>query len=409
MTVATVQPSGGLIDPDLATALAGVFTSSLEVIVWPYANQTALTTLRTHLKDRGAALEMRGAVGVYGATGTLGAATTLAGQVNHERITCAFLPGSPTPAYELAAAYAAVIAFEEDPARPLNTLALVPVVVPPLASRLSRTEQEACLANGVSPMEVGPGEVVQIVRAITTYTLDPQAVLDIAWLDLTTIRTMDYVRTSVRSRMALRFPREKLSAAHARPGAQRDPRRAGEARGAGDRGRGGGQQGRPDRRARQPGPEPPEREDPDRRGQRPARAGHAPGPAAVRAATMTLARLFGVAVFSYFLTACAVVGAPTPDTFNKKLLQGYATVQAVAHTASALRTAGKLSDADRDNVVQTNRQAVAALDIAALAAKTDLDAADAKLQSALVVLQALQGYLVKQQAALQAAQAEGAK
>ncbi|WP_431287470.1 phage tail sheath C-terminal domain-containing protein [Roseateles chitinivorans] len=73
-------------------------------------------------------------------------------------------------------------------------------------------EQETCLANGVTPLEVGPGEVVQIVRAITTYTLDPQAIPDIAWLDLTTIRTMDYVRMSVRNRLSLRFPREKLSA-----------------------------------------------------------------------------------------------------------------------------------------------------------------------------------------------------
>jgi len=59
---------------------------------------------------------------------------------------------------------------------------------------------------------VGPGEKVQIVRAITTYTLDPQGVEDIALLDLTTIRTLDYVRKAMRQRISLRFPREKLSA-----------------------------------------------------------------------------------------------------------------------------------------------------------------------------------------------------
>ena len=212
ITATPVQPSGGLNDPDLTAALATVFSASHEVICWPYNNQTALTVLRTHLTARGAALEMRGGVGVYAFTGTLGNATTLAGQINHERITGCLLPGSVTPAYELAAMYAAVIASEEDPARPLNTLALTGAIATPLASRLGRTEQESCLANGVTPLEVGPGDVVQIVRAITTYTLDPQAVLDIAWLDLTTIRTMDYVRVAVRTRLALRFPREKLSA-----------------------------------------------------------------------------------------------------------------------------------------------------------------------------------------------------
>jgi len=198
--------------PDLAAALATVFTASDEILVTPYNNQAALTVLRTHLTNRGGAIEQRGAVGVYAFTGTLANATTLAGQVNHERITGCFLPGTLSPAYELAARYAAVISSEEDPARPLNTLALTGALPPPLASRLGRVEQETCLANGVTPLEVGPGERVQIVRAITTYTLDPQAIPDIAWLDLTTIRTMDYVRMSVRNRLALRFPREKLSA-----------------------------------------------------------------------------------------------------------------------------------------------------------------------------------------------------
>ena len=211
IAVATVQPAGGLNDPDLTAALAVVFSASEEILVWPYANQTALTTLRTHLTQRGSAIEQRGAIGVYAFVGTLSAATTLAGQVNHERVAGCLLPGTATPGYELAAIFAAVVSSEEDPARPFNTLELVGAAPPPLSARLSRTEQEACLANGVTPLEVGPGERVQIVRAVTTYTLDAQAVADIAWLDLTTIRTMDFVRLSVRNRLSLRFPREKLS------------------------------------------------------------------------------------------------------------------------------------------------------------------------------------------------------
>ncbi|HEY4721419.1 MAG TPA: phage tail sheath C-terminal domain-containing protein, partial [Anaerolineae bacterium] len=82
---------------------------------------------------------------------------------------------------------------------------------PALADRLSRIEQENALNNGVTPLEVGPGEKVQIVRAITTYTLDAQSIPDISLLDLTTIRTLDYVRKACRERISLRFPREKLS------------------------------------------------------------------------------------------------------------------------------------------------------------------------------------------------------
>jgi len=58
---------------------------------------------------------------------------------------------------------------------------------------------------------VGPGEIVQIVRAISTYVHNAQSVDDISLLDITTIRTLDYVRKACRERIALRFPREKLS------------------------------------------------------------------------------------------------------------------------------------------------------------------------------------------------------
>lgn len=211
LTVSVAQTTAGSNDPDLTTAMASVFSASDEIIVWPYANQTALTVLRTHLRDRSSAIEQRGCIGVYASTGTLSAATTLAGQINDGRVTGALLAGSPTAALEIAAAYASVIAFEEDPARPLNGLELTGVLPPTIASRLGRTEQEVCLANGVTPLEVGPGERVQIVRAITTYTLNAAGVADVALLDLTTIRTLDYVRKACRERIALRFPREKLS------------------------------------------------------------------------------------------------------------------------------------------------------------------------------------------------------
>ncbi len=210
--VATVVAmSGGNVDPTLSDALAAVFAEQYHLIATPYNDQTNLTTLRTHLDAVSGPLEQRGAVGVYGFDGALAAATTLAGQINHGRVLGAYLRGTRSTAYELACAYAAVLAFEEDPARPLNTLELKGISAPAIAQRLSRTEQENCLNNGVAPLEVGPGERVQIVRAITTYTKDAQGITDIALLDVTTIRTLDYVRKACRERISLRFPREKLS------------------------------------------------------------------------------------------------------------------------------------------------------------------------------------------------------
>lgn len=203
--------ANGATDPDITPALSAVFADGHHIIVTPYAAQASLTALRQHLDAVSHALEQRGAIGVYASTGTLAQGTTLAGLINSGRITCALLPGSVSLPFEIAAAYASVIAFEEDPARPLNTLALTGISPPPVTKRLGRMEQETALANGVTPLEVGPGEKVQVVRAITTYTLDPQGVEDIALLDLTTIRTLDYIRKACRERISLRFPREKLS------------------------------------------------------------------------------------------------------------------------------------------------------------------------------------------------------
>lgn len=211
VTAVLVAMTGGLNDPDIATALTPIYGGGHHIIITPYNNQTSLTALRTHLDSVSGPLEQRGAIGVYGYTGTLAGSTTLAALINSGRVQSGVLPYTNSLSYELGAAYGAVIASEEDPARPLNTLDLVGIAPPPLANRLSRNEQENMLENGVTPLEVGPGEKVQIVRAITTYVLDPQAIPDISMLDLTTIRTLDFVRKACRERISLRFPREKLS------------------------------------------------------------------------------------------------------------------------------------------------------------------------------------------------------
>ena len=203
--------SGGQQDPDLDDALALVYPASYTIYCIPWAAQGQLTALREHLEAISGPLEQRRATGWTATTGTLAAATSLAGLINSGRISLACLPGSASLPEEVAAAYAAVAASEEDPARPLNTLELPGIAAPPQAARLSRTEQEAMLKNGVTPLEVGSGEVVQIVRAVSTYTRNATGVTDVSLLDMTTIRTLDYTAKSIRTRVDLRFPREKLS------------------------------------------------------------------------------------------------------------------------------------------------------------------------------------------------------
>lgn len=212
VAAAVVDMAGGQNDPSLVDALAAIAPAGHNIIVSPFDTEAALLELRTHLAFVSGPMEQRGAIATAGVADSLATGTTLAGAINDGRITIAWHRGSSALPIEIAAAYAAVLASEEDPARPLNTLELAGLDVTDQVDWPIRTEQENALYNGLTPLEVGPGGRVQIVRAISSYTQNAQGVNDIALLDITTIRTLDYVRLACRERITLRFPREKRTA-----------------------------------------------------------------------------------------------------------------------------------------------------------------------------------------------------
>ncbi|WP_321146244.1 phage tail sheath C-terminal domain-containing protein [Providencia alcalifaciens] len=211
VTATVTAMQGGENNADIQPALDAVFAAGHDIIAQPFSDKDSLLKLRTHLEKVSGALEQRGAIGVVGWTGTLSTGTTLASDINDGRTSIAWYPGSVKLPCQIAAAYGAVIAFEEDPARPLNTLELKGLDIAPVTKRAGRNEQENALHNGLTPLEVGAGNRVQIVRAVTTYTRNVEGVEDTALLDLTTIRTLDYTRKACRERLSQRFPREKLN------------------------------------------------------------------------------------------------------------------------------------------------------------------------------------------------------
>lgn len=211
LTLTVVPMAGGEMDPDIQPALDAVFAAGHNILICPFSTDTALAALSEHLTSTGSAMEQRGAVGCAGWTGSLGTGTTLASNVNDGRISIPWYRGSVMLPAILAATYGAVMASEEDPARPLNTLPLNGMDVVDMTQREGRTEQENALHNGLTPIEVGPGNTVQIVRAVSTYTVNAQGVEDPALLDITSIRILDYTRKACRDRISQRFPREKNS------------------------------------------------------------------------------------------------------------------------------------------------------------------------------------------------------
>lgn len=95
------------------------------------------------------------------------------------------------------------------------------------------------------------------------------------------------------------------------------------------------------------------------------------------------------------LVACAGLGIPTPDTFNKKAAVAITSVAAVRESATTLLVAGKISTMDAKNVQAQADNAMAGITIARnmSASAPDLPAANVRLDVAIATLTALQTYL----------------
>jgi hypothetical protein len=90
------------------------------------------------------------------------------------------------------------------------------------------------------------------------------------------------------------------------------------------------------------------------------------------------------------LSACASLGVPTPKSFNERLASGYSSVTTVRQSATILLNGRVIGSSDAENVQRQTDVAREALDVARTLPALD---AENKLQSALLVLQAAQGYL----------------
>lgn len=212
------QMSGGTVDPDITTALSNIYAGDYNIIICTLNDGTNLALLKTHLNSRSAPTEGRPAIGVFGYVGVQATLETLAGTtLNSGRLIVGYLPYTDTTQnghslqYEIAGALGAVLALHEDPALPYNRRVLTGIGPSHIDNRLSRSNQESCLDNGVTPLIVKNNEV-EIVRAISTYTTNSGSIADAALLDITTIRSLDYVRYVIEADQQTVFARTKATA-----------------------------------------------------------------------------------------------------------------------------------------------------------------------------------------------------
>ena len=202
---------------DMQAVLDVIFAAGHQILVIPYLQDDVLTAVRDHLDLVSNGVEQRGVIAVYASNDASAAtAKTRMEDLNPKRMVGGYLRGVSNWSAEIAAALAFVKSSESDPARPLNGLPLLGIAAPDVGDWIGRTEQEDLLNHGITPLEVGAGQKVLIVRMISGYTTNDLGVPDPSLLDITTICSLDYVRKSCRERILLRFPRVKNSASRRR-------------------------------------------------------------------------------------------------------------------------------------------------------------------------------------------------
>ena len=97
------------------------------------------------------------------------------------------------------------------------------------------------------------------------------------------------------------------------------------------------------------------------------------------------------------LAGCASIGLESPATFKERLAEGYTLVTGVRSTAETLLVAGKISVENAESVQAQADTARSALDVVRTMGELDVSSADARLNSILLGLTALQEYLKTQE------------
>lgn len=117
----------------------------------------------------------------------------------------------PTTEAELAAALTGAAARElrNDPARPLQTIALEGILPPLVPDSFTATSRNSLLYAGIA-CGSRSGSKFRITRAITTYRENAAGGADDSLLDVETLATLQYVLRYLRGRIEGKYPRHKI-------------------------------------------------------------------------------------------------------------------------------------------------------------------------------------------------------
>jgi len=214
MPVTITAMASGAVNPDLSALIAILPETQFNVIANPYKDATSLTALETELADRFGPIRQNDGMLASASVDSLGNQQALGNSRNSPHSSIVSVgSGSPTPAYEVAAAYGAILAKygQVDPARPFQTLQMFGVLPAPDSEQFIFSERNILLFDGIATAKVADGGVVRVERAITTFQTNAAGAPDSSYLDVNTLMTLSFLRYDFRVQMQSKFPRSKLA------------------------------------------------------------------------------------------------------------------------------------------------------------------------------------------------------
>lgn len=213
LTVAIGAMTGGTANPVLTASIAALGDDWYTSWAVPYTDAVSLAALDAELTRRWGPMVMAEGIAFSAANGSVGTLTTLGTTPNEQLLSIMGASGAPTAPWVWAAVYAAQAEYygNIDAARPLQTLPLTGVLPPAKVDQFIFDERNLLLGDGIATWKVDAGGNVLIERAVTTYRLNAEGLPDTSYLDVETIRTLMYLRWSLRTRIAQKYPRYKLA------------------------------------------------------------------------------------------------------------------------------------------------------------------------------------------------------
>lgn len=213
LTVTFGAMASGAGNPDLAGAIAVLGDEWFSDWIQPYTDTANLVALETELASRFGPMDMRDAHAYTAASANHAGLTTLGNARNSPHLSIMGAYKSPSAPWAWSAAVGGIAAFylKNDPARPLQTLVLKGIIPAMVEDRFTPSERNLLLYDAISTFTVDDGGLVRIERLITTYETNAQGIDDPSYLDVNTLKTLAYLRYSVRARIAQKFPRHKLA------------------------------------------------------------------------------------------------------------------------------------------------------------------------------------------------------